>query len=210
MRILCRVLSVSVGGFYAWVKRPASAREREDGALSKQITSIYQQHQGRYGSPRIHAQLRDEGVHIGYKRVVRLMKQAGLAARHRTHRVVTTRADPTATPAENVLDRDFEAEEPNQKWVCDVTYIGTVAGWLYLAAVLDLYSRRVVGWAMAAKQDEELVHQALRMAVTHRQPGTGLLHHSDRGEKSYQPGLPDLPPRPRYSCQHEPQRKLLG
>jgi putative transposase len=88
------------------VKRPLSAREREDGELSKQITNIYQQHQRRYGSPRIHAQLRDEGVHIGYKRVVRLMKQAGLAARHRTHRVMTTRADPDATPADNVLDRD--------------------------------------------------------------------------------------------------------
>ena len=178
---MCRVLSVSVGGFYAWVKRPPSAREREDGELSKHITSIYQQHQGRYGSPRIHAQLRDEGVHIGYKRVVRLMKQARLVARYRTHRVVTTRADPTAIPAENVLDRDFEAEEPNQTWVCDVTYIATAVGWLYLAAVLDLYSRRVVGWAMAPRQDEELVRRALAMAVTHRKPEAGLLHHSDRG-----------------------------
>ena len=106
MRIMCRMLSVSVGGFYAWAKRPPSAREREDGELSKHITNIYQQYQGRYGSPRIHAQLRDEGVYIGYKRVVRLMKQARLVARHRTHRVVTTRADPTAIPAENVLDRD--------------------------------------------------------------------------------------------------------
>ena len=132
MRILCRVLSVSVGGFYAWVKRPPCAREREDGELSKQITSMYQQHQGRYGSPRIHAQLRDEGVHIGYKRVVRLMKQAGLAARYRTHRVVTTRADPDATPAENVLDRAFQTDAPNQKWVADVTYIPTgAAGWTW-------------------------------------------------------------------------------
>jgi putative transposase len=193
---MCRVLSVSAGGFYAWVKRPPSAREREDGELSKHIMSIYQQHQGRYGSPRIHAQLRDDGVHIGYKRVVRLMKQARLVARHRTHRAVTTRADPTAIPAENVLDRDFEAEEPNQKWVCDVTYIATAVGWLYLAAVLDLHSRRVVGWAMAAKQDEELVHRALVMAVTHRKPEAGLLHHSDRGcqytSQAYQAYLKDL------------------
>ncbi len=178
---MCRVLSVSLGGFYAWMKRPPSAREREDGESIQHISAIYQQHQGRYGSPRIHAQLCDEGVHIGRKRVVRLMKQAELVARHRTHRVVTTRADPEATPAENVLDRDFEAEEPNQKWVCDVTYIGTAGGWLYLAAVLDLYSRRVVGWAMAARQDEALVQQALAMAVAHRKPEAGLLHHSDRG-----------------------------
>ena len=127
---------------------PASTREREDGELSTHITRIYQQHQGRYGNPRIHAQLHDEGVQIGYKRVVRLMKRAKLVARHRTHRVITTRTDPTAAPAENVLDRDFDAEEPNHKWVCDVTSIATAAGWLYLAAVLDLYSRRVVGWAM--------------------------------------------------------------
>jgi transposase InsO family protein len=109
---------------------------------------------------------------------------------------VTTRADPDATPAENVLDRDFEAEEPNQKWVCDVTYIATAVGWLYLAAVLDLYSRRVVGWAMAAKQDETLVHQALVMAVTHRRPRAGLLHHSDRGcqytSQAYQSYLQEL------------------
>ena len=193
---MCRVLSVSVGGFYAWMKRPASMREREDGELSKHITRIYQQHQGRYGSPRIHQQLRDEGVQIGYKRVVRLMKRAKLIARYRTHRVVTTRADPTATPAENVLDRDFEAEAPNQKWVCDVTYIATAAGWLYLAAVLDLYSRRVVGWAMAPRQDEQLVHQALGMAVRLRKPGTGLLHHSDRGcqytSQAYQTYLKEL------------------
>jgi len=196
VRILCRVLSVSVGGFYAWVKRPLCMREREDGELTKHITSIYHQHQGRYGSPRIHVQLRDEGIGVGYKRVVRLMKQTGLAARHRTHRVVTTRADPNATPADNVLDRDFEAEEPDQKWVCDVTYIGTAVGWLYLAAVLDLSSRRVVGWAMAAKQDEALVHQALVMAVTHRRPQAGLLHHSDRGcqytSQAYQSYLQEL------------------
>ena len=178
---MCRVLSVSVGGFYAWRKRPPSEREREDGELTAQIVNIYQQHKGRYGSPRIHAQLHDEGIHVGRKRVVRLMKQAHLAAHHTTHRVVTTYADPAATPAENVLDRAFEAEGPNQKWVADVTYIATGSGWMYLAAVLDLYSRRIVGWAMAANQDEALVEQALSMAMTHRKPEVGLLHHSDRG-----------------------------
>jgi putative transposase len=178
---MCRVLEVSVGGFYAWKKRPPSAREREDGEISRQIVQIYQQHQGRYGSPRIHAQLHDEGIHIGRKRVVRLMKQAQLAAHHTTHRVMTTHADPAATPAENVLDRAFQADAPNEKWVADVTYIATGSGWMYLAVVLDLFSRRVVGWAMSDKQDEALVEQALAMALTHRKPEAGLLHHSDRG-----------------------------
>jgi putative transposase len=178
---MCRVLSVSVGGFYAWMKRPPSAREREDGEITKEIVSIYHQHKGRYGSPRIHDQLRDKGTHVGRKRVVRLMKQARLAAHHRTHRVVTTHADPAAIPAENVLNRVFEAQAPNTKWVADVTYIPTEVGWMYLAAVLDLYSRRIVGWSMAARQDEPLVEQALSMALTHRKPGSGLLHHSDRG-----------------------------
>jgi hypothetical protein len=131
VRIMCRVLSVSVSGFYAWLKRPPEAREREDGEITQQILNIYHQHKGRYGSPRIHAQLRDEGIYLGRKRVVRLMKQAQLVAHHTTHRVVTTHADPAATPAENVLDRAFEAEHPNEKWVADVTYIPTGCGWMY-------------------------------------------------------------------------------
>lgn len=178
---MCQVLEVSVGGFYAWRKRPPSAREQEDGKIAGRIIAIYQQHKGRYGSPRIHQQLRDEGIRVGRKRVIRLMKQAQLAAHHMTHRVVTTHADPAATPADNVLDRAFEAERPNEKWVADVTYIPTGCGWMYLAAVMDLYSRRIVGWAMAARQDETLVEQALSMAVIHRKPEAGLLHHSDRG-----------------------------
>jgi putative transposase len=178
---MCRVLDVSKGGFYAWRRRPPSAREQEDGQIAERIVQIYHQHKGRYGSPRIHQQLQDEGIHVGRKRVIRLMKQAQLAAHHTTHQVVTTQADPAATPAENVLDRVFQAERPNEKWVADVTYIATGSGWIYLAAVLDLYSRRIVGWAMAARQDATLVEQALAMAVTHRQPEAGLLHHSDRG-----------------------------
>lgn len=178
---MCRVLGVSKGGFYNWLKRPPSAREQEDGNIAERIVDIYHQHKGRYGSPRIHQQLQDEGISVGRKRVIRLMKQEQLAAHHTTHRVVTTHADPAATPAENVLDRAFEAEHPNKKWVADVTYIATGAGWMYLAAVMDLYSRRIVGWAMGAHQDETLVEQALAMAVTHRKPPEGLLHHSDRG-----------------------------
>ena len=178
---MCRVLGVSKGGFYNWLKRPPSAREQEDGKIAERIVTIYHQHQGRYGSPRIHQQLRDEGISVGRKRVIRLMKQAQLAAHHTTHRVMTTHADPAATPAENVLDRAFQADAPNQKWVADVTSIPTGSGWMYLAVVLDLFSRRIVGWAMSSKQDEALVEQALAMAWTHRKPEAGLLHHSDRG-----------------------------
>jgi putative transposase len=192
---MCRVLGVSKGGFYNWLKRPPSAREQEDGRIAERIVEIYQQHKGRYGSPRIHQQLQDEGIHVGRKRVIRLMKQAQLAAHHTTHRIVTTHADPAATPAENVLDRAFEAQRPNEKWVADVTYVATEAGWMYLAAVMDLYSRRIVGWAMGAHQDESLVERALAMAVTHRKPAEGLLHHSDRGcqytSQAYQAFLKD-------------------
>ena len=181
MRIMCHVLGVSVGGFYAWRKRPKSSREREDGELTEKIVAIFQAHRGVYGSPRIHAVLAEQGIHIGRKRVVRLMQQVRLSAHCRTHRVVTTKANPKAKVAENVLDRQFEADHPNQKWVADVTYVATASGWLYLAVVLDLFSRRIVGWAMAATFDSELVEQALSMALTRRKPGAGLLHHSDRG-----------------------------
>ncbi len=192
---MCRVLGVSKGGFYNWLKRPPSAREQEDGKIAERLVGIYQQHKGRYGSPRIHQQLHNEGIHVGRKRVIRLMKQEQLATHHTIHTHVTTKADPGATPAENVLDHSFEAERPNEKWASDVTYIATGAGWLYLAAVMDLYSRRIVGWAMAARQDETLVDQALSMAVTHRKPGAGLLYHSDRGcqytSQAYQAFLKD-------------------
>lgn len=178
---MCRVLEVSVSGFYAWRKRPVSARTREDGELAERIVEIFQEHRGVYGSPRIHAALQDEGIRVGRKRVVRLMQQARLSAHCRIHRVVTTRANPLAPVAENVLNREFEADHPNQKWAGDVTYIKTEAGWLYLAVVLDLFSRRVVGWAMDAAFDEPLIEQALSMALIQRKPEAGLLHHSDRG-----------------------------
>jgi len=178
---MCRVLEVSESGFYAWRKRPVSNRSREDGVLTEQIVEIFYAHRGVYGSPRLHAQLQAQGIRCGRKRVIRLMQQAGIAAHCRTHRVVTTRSNPLAQTAENVLDRAFQAERPNQKWATDVTYIPTTQGWMYLAVVLDLFSRRIVGWSMAAKQDETFVEQALQMALLHRKPEAGLLHHSDRG-----------------------------
>lgn len=171
---MCRVLKVSGSGFSAWRKRPISAREREDGELVEQIVEIFQEHRGVDGSPRLHSALQDKGIHVGRKRVVRLMQQARLSAHCRIPRMVTTRANPTAMVAEKVLNQEFEAEAPNQKWAADVTSIKTAAGWLSLAVVLDLFSRRVVGWAMDTTFDETLVEQALSMALTQRKPDAGL------------------------------------
>ena len=178
---MCRVLEVCVSGFYAWQKRPQCAHAREDGELAQRIKQTFEQRRQIYGSPRIHAELRAEGICCGRKRVVRLMQELHLSARRPRRRIMTTRSDVGAHFAPNLLDRDFEALAPNTKWVADVTYINTKQGWLYLAAVLDLFSRAIVGWAMAAIQDEQLVEQALTMAIVHRRPDAGLLHHSDRG-----------------------------
>jgi transposase InsO family protein len=178
--------------------------------LLERIVDVFQEHRGVYGSPRIHAALQDEGIHVGRKRVVRLMQQARLSAHCRIHRVVTTRANPSAQVAENVLERQFEADEPNRKWVADVTSIATRSGWLYLAVVLDLFSRRVVGWAMDGIFDASLIERALSMALTQRKPGTGLLHHSDRGCQYTSEASADLSQGARHSGQYEPQRQLLG
>lgn len=178
---MCRVLEVSVSGFYAWKQRPLCARKREDGELSTRIQEVFEHHHHHYGSPRIHAELRGQGIRCGRKRVVRLMQILKLSARRRKKRMVTTISDPDASFAPNLLQRAFEAEAPNTKWVTDITFIETLEGWLFLAAVLDLFSRAIVGWAMADKQDEVLVEQALRMALVRRHPQDGLLHHSDRG-----------------------------
>jgi putative transposase len=158
-----------------------SQHQREDGQLAEHIQAAYHANRGVYGSPRVHAELQAQGIRCARKRVARLMRELGLAARRPRHRTVTTRSDPSAQVAPNLLDRDFTATRPNEKWTGDITAIWTYEGWLYLAAVLDLYSRRVVGWAMAASQDETLVEMALRMAVLQRRPQAGLLHHTDRG-----------------------------
>jgi transposase InsO family protein len=179
--IMCRVLDVSVSGFYAWKRRPVCPRKREDGELATRIEETFVQNRQVYGSPRIHAELQAQGIHCGRKRVVRLMQQLQLSARCPKKHIVTTKSDPTARFAPNVLQQNFEAQAPNTKWVADVTFIGTQAGWLYLAAVLDLFSRAIVGWAMATTQDEVLVTQALQMALARREVQADLLHHSDRG-----------------------------
>lgn len=178
---LCHILGVSKSGYYAWRARPVSQHAREDGELTQAIAACYQQSRETYGSPRVQVCLQRQGHRCSRKRVARLMRQQGWYARQHRKQAHTTRQDPEHQKAANVLDRDFEASAPNCKWVTDVTAIWTQEGWLSLAGVLDLYSRSLVGWAMAATQDEELVQHALRMALQHRHPLPGLLHHSDRG-----------------------------
>lgn len=178
---MCRVLDVSVSGFYAWRKRPASQHDREDAQLTQDIQQVFERHQGRYGSPRIYRERKDEGRKIARKRVARLMREADISARRKRRRVLTTKRDATHPVAPNLLNREFTALAPNTKWVTDITYIPTMQGWLYLAVILDLYSRAVVGWSMSASCDEALAENALQMAVARRRPKAGLLHHSDRG-----------------------------
>jgi len=180
---LCRLLEVSRSGYYAWQQRPESARQRGDQALLVAIREIHRQSRGTYGSPRIHAELQARGYRCSRKRVARLLQQAELAGYPRRKRVRTTQADPQAAYAPDLLQRDFQAQAPNQKWVADITYIPTAEGWLYLAVVVDLFSRMVVGWAMLPQMTADLVLLAVQMAVNRRQPpaDTTLIHHSDRG-----------------------------
>lgn len=184
---MCRVLNISRGGYYAWLRRqsePPSPRETANRQLSDQIEMVFRRSRGTYGSPRIHAELRATGVECSRNRVARLMKRAGIAAkRRRVFKVSTTDSNHSYPVAPNLLNRQFEAERPNEKWLTDITYIPTREGWLYLATVLDICSRRVVGWAMDKQMDEGLVERALQMAATHRQPPVGVLHHSDRGSQ---------------------------
>lgn len=187
---MCRVLEVSVSGYYAWCKRVPSRHIREDAHLAEHVKTAFQGNRGVYGSPRVHAELQAQGIRCGRKRVARLMREQGLAGRKARHRTITTHSDPEAPAAPNLLQRDFHADKPDTKWVADTTYIWTAEGWLYLAVVLDLFSRMVVGWSMTATQDASLVLQALYMALARRHPASGLVHHSDRGStytsQSYQ------------------------
>jgi putative transposase len=177
---MCRVLEVSPSGYYAWCVRPQSAHARRDGELLERILAIHAESRGIYGAPRIQAELRGQDVSVSRKRVARLMRQAGVRGVSRRRFVVTTVRDKDAVPAPDLVERDFEASGPNQLWVADITYIPTWAGFLYLAVVLDVWSRRVVGWAMATHLRTELVLEALEMAVQQRQP-CGVIHHSDQG-----------------------------
>ena len=177
---LCRVLAVSASGYYAWLLRPPSARRVIDEVLLERIRAIHSKSRGTYGAPRIHAELVDEGWCIGRKRVARLMHEAGLEGVSRRKWISTTQRRPDARPAPDLVKRDFTADKPDQLYVADITYIPTWAGFLFFAVVLDVCTRRVVGWAMANHLRTELVLDALNMALQQRQPAN-VIHHSDQG-----------------------------
>jgi transposase InsO family protein len=179
--VLCRVLGVARSAYYAWARRGVSARAQADEALATQIAVVHARSRRTYGAPRVHAELRADGVRCARKRVARLMRAAGLAGCHRRHRTRTTVADPAHVPAPNLIARDFAAPAPDRLWIGDITYVPTGEGWLYLAVLVDVYSRRVVGWAMADHLRAELALDALAMALRSRRPGAGLVHHTDRG-----------------------------
>ena len=177
---MCRLLAVSTSGYYAWRDRAPSARQQADAVLTERIRQIHRDSKGSYGAPMIHQELLDQGVKVGRKRVARLMKAAGLQGVTRRKWVTTTQREPAARPAPDLLGRDFTASGPDQRWVADITYLPTWSGFLYLAIVLDVWSRRIVGWAMATHRRSDLVLQALEMAVQQRQ-AAGVIHHSDQG-----------------------------
>ena len=181
VRVMCRVLRVSTSGYYAQMKRAPSRRQCEDGKLKLRIQAIHAHSRGTYGRERVRRQLDGENVEVGKQRVARLMREMGLQGlpSKRFRRTTDSKHDRPIAP--NVLGRHFEAERANQFWVTDITFIRTWEGWLYLAVILDLFSRRVVGWAMQSHLRAELALEALHMALGRRLPGSGLVHHSDRG-----------------------------
>jgi len=195
VRPMCRVLEVSPAGYYAWRSRPESVRTTEDRKLGVLVDESYAKSRTTYGSPRVHADLKARGVKVSRKRVARLMRERGLRGRVRRARVRTTDSRKGNPPAENLLDRDFTATAPNKRWVGDVTYLWVPEGWLYLAVILDLFSRMVIGWATSRTNDRQLALRALGMAMVHRSPDEGLMHHTDQGSpyasEDYQTALDD-------------------
>ncbi len=183
VRCMCRVLNVSTSGFYAWRQRRQSARKMANDKLLPQIKKIHEESRRTYGSPRIHMLLAEQGVSCGIHRVARLMRKHGIQARGKRRFKRTTNSAHAYPVVQNLLNRQFTADAPNRKWVGDITYIPTGDGWLYLAVVMDLYSRRVVGWAMDKRMKQNLTLSALHMAITQRRPKSGLLHHTDRGSQ---------------------------
>ena len=180
---MCKALNVSPSGYYAWRTRPISAREMANRELVKRIETVYNDSYETYGSPRIYLELKDQGVACSEKRVARLMRLRGLRAKQVRRYKSTTKRNKKDPVAPNLLKRDFSTDRPDQKWLTDITYIPTREGWLYLAAVLDLYGRRIVGWAMSDRMTADLTISALKMAIRQRQPGAGLIHHSDQGSQ---------------------------
>lgn len=182
--LMCRVLEVSRSGYYGWRDRGTSKRAHADQDLTVRIRTVHRKSRARYGSPRMHRELKAQGISVSEKRVARLMREAGIRAKQsRKFHVTTTDSSHAHPVAENVLNRQFSVTDiiaPNRVWASDITYIPASEGWLYLAVVLDLYSRRVVGWSMKHTMDRSLTVDALQMALSYRAPGLGVLHHSDR------------------------------
>jgi transposase InsO family protein len=181
--LMCRVLAVSRSGYYAWLKHPESKKDQDDKALSQEIYVIHQESFGTYGSPRVYRELKRRGKHLGENRVARLMRKDGLRAKTKRKFKATTDSRHHFPVATNLLNREFTPEEPNQAWASDITYIWTAEGWLYLAVVMDLFSRSIVGWSMSERMTRALVIDAFVMAVKRRNPLPGLLHHSDQGSQ---------------------------
>jgi putative transposase len=184
VRLMCRVLDVSPAGFYAWRKRQPSVTRQNRDRLAAEIETIHNTVKHRYGSPRIHAELKARGHHCSVNTVARIMKELGIQAiSHRRFRVQTTDSNHRFPVADNHLDQNFTVPEPNRVWLTDITYIPTREGWLYLAGVMDLHSRRIVGWSMDTTMTSRLVVDAMAMAVVRRCPGENLISHSDRGSQ---------------------------
>lgn len=181
--LMCRVLRVSRAGYYAWRVRKPSARARSDEKLTIEVKAAHRASRGTYGSPRVHRELSAQGLTVGRHRVARLMRICALAGKRRRRFRITTQSNHVHPIAENALERRFEVEQPNQAWVTDITYVWTLEGWLYLATIIDLYSRRVVGWSMSKRIDQALTLRALSMALKARTPRSELMHHSDRGSQ---------------------------
>lgn len=180
---MCQALGVDESSYYKWRKRLPSQYQLKDEVLVDHIQDIYEENWRTYGSPRIHVELRDRGLRCSRKRVARLMREQGLCVKSKRRRVVTTDSQHSDPVAPNLLKQLFEAAEPDQKWLTDITAIWTAEGWLYLAAILDVCSRCVVGWSMSEQRDEQLITAAFQMAAVSRRPKAGLLHHSDRGSQ---------------------------
>lgn len=180
---MCKVLGVSQSGYFAWKDRPACRRQRDDMVLLAHVRSAFSLSNGTYGSPRMTRELQDQGLRVGRRRTARLMRENGLRARQKRRFKRTTDSLHAFPVAPNLIDQDFSADRPDEKWGADISYLWTREGWLYLAVVIDLFARRVVGWAVSDRLHKELALEALRKALAIRRPDAGLIHHSDRGSQ---------------------------
>ena len=192
VRRMCKVLKVSSSGFYAWLKRRESRRKRDDALLLQAVRRVHQESRGTYGSPRIHTELKEEGWRIGQKRVAKFMRRHDIRAHRKQGYKRVGRSTASVLAAPNILDRNFKAERPNHKWLADMIQIATEEGWLHLAAVMDTFSRKIVGWSMATHKRSKVAQDALKMAITRRKPAGALLHHSDRGSQYTDKGYRQL------------------